>query len=60
MKIIVVGAEGDTGKASREELGTRYNTVKVGRAGSDVLGDMSDRVFVDEMYLKNLSTAALS
>lgn len=52
MRIIVVGAEGDIGKAACEELGSRHDIIKAGRSRGDVLVDMADRASVDAMYAK--------
>jgi NAD(P)-dependent dehydrogenase (short-subunit alcohol dehydrogenase family) len=50
MRIIVVGAEGDIGKAACAELGTRHEIIKVGRSSGDIHVDMADRASVDSMY----------
>ncbi|MEO9901918.1 short chain dehydrogenase [Nisaea sp.] len=50
MKIIVVGAAGDIGKAVCEELGRRHDLVRVGRSCGDIRVDISDRASIDEMY----------
>lgn len=52
MKIIVVGAAGDIGKAACEELGTRHDLIRVGRSSGDIRIDMSDRASIDEMYAR--------
>jgi NAD(P)-dependent dehydrogenase (short-subunit alcohol dehydrogenase family) len=52
MKIIVVGAKGDIGKAVCDELGSRHEIIKAGRSGGDVKVDMADRASVDAMYAR--------
>lgn len=52
MKIIVVGAEGDIGRAVCAELEARHEIIKTGRSRGDVLVDMTDRASVDAMYEK--------
>ncbi|MFT6025721.1 MAG: NAD(P)-dependent dehydrogenase (short-subunit alcohol dehydrogenase family) [Ascidiaceihabitans sp.] len=52
MKIIVIGAEGDIGKAACAELSKRHEVIKVGRSSGDIQTDMSDRSSVDAMYQK--------
>ncbi len=52
MKIIVVGAEGDIGKAVCDALGARHDIVRAGRTRGDVSVDMADRLSVDAMYAK--------
>jgi len=52
MKIIVIGAEGDIGKAACKELETRHDLIKAGRSSGDILVDMSDRSSVENMYTK--------
>ncbi|TCM51016.1 NAD(P)-dependent dehydrogenase (short-subunit alcohol dehydrogenase family) [Rhizobium sp. PP-F2F-G48] len=50
MRIIVVGAEGDIGKAACEELRGRHEIIKAGRSSGDIRVDMADRASVDAMY----------
>lgn len=50
MRILIVGADGDIGKAACEELGARHDIIKAGRTTGDVLVDMTDRASVDKMY----------
>ena len=50
MKIIVVGAEGDIGKAACTELASRHQIIKVGRSSGDVHADIADRASIDAMY----------
>ncbi len=52
MKIIVVGAEGDIGKAVCEELGARHDIVTAGRSSGEVRVDMADRTSVEAMYAR--------
>jgi len=50
MKIIIVGASGDIGKAACDELGKRHELIRVGRSSGDIRVDMSDRASIDAMY----------
>lgn len=50
MKIIVVGASGDIGKAACDELGRRHDLIRVGRSSGDIQVDMSDPASIDRMY----------
>ena len=50
MKIIIVGASGDIGKAACQELGARHNLIRVGRSSGDIQADISDRASIDAMY----------
>jgi len=52
MRIIIVGAEGDIGRAASEELGKRHDIIRAGRTRGDVLVDMAERASVDAMYDK--------
>ncbi|MDT3380774.1 short chain dehydrogenase [Labrys portucalensis] len=52
MRIIVVGAEGDIGKAACKELGSRHEIIRAGRSSGDVRVDMADRASVEAMYAK--------
>ncbi|KJZ20623.1 short chain dehydrogenase [Loktanella sp. S4079] len=52
MKIIIVGAAGDIGKAACDALGTRHDLIRVGRTSGDIHVDMSDRSSVDAMYTR--------
>ncbi|WP_390911077.1 short chain dehydrogenase [Pseudosulfitobacter sp. SM2401] len=52
MKIIVVGAQGDIGKAACNELGARHDLIRVGRSSGDIQLDISDRQSVDDMYAR--------
>jgi NAD(P)-dependent dehydrogenase (short-subunit alcohol dehydrogenase family) len=52
MRIIVVGAEGDIGKAVCNELGFRHEIIKAGRSSGDFRVDIADRVSVEAMYAK--------
>lgn len=50
MKVVVVGANGDMGKAVCEELAARHEVIRAGRSSGDVIVDMSDPASVAEMY----------
>ena len=50
MKVIVIGAEGDIGRAVCAELSARHDVTKVGRSSGDVLADISDRASIEAMY----------
>ena len=50
MKIIIVGASGDIGRAACDELGKRHELIRVGRSSGDIRVDMSDRASIDAMY----------
>ena len=50
MKIILVGASGNIGKAAYAELSPRHEIILVGRNSGDVKVDMSDRASVVSMY----------
>ena len=50
MRIIIVGAEGDVGKAACKELGARHDIIKAGRSSGDVQIDLADRASVEAMY----------
>lgn len=52
MKIIIVGASGDIGRAVCDELGERHDLVRVGRTSGDIQVDLSDRGSVDALYKK--------
>ncbi|MER9024600.1 short chain dehydrogenase [Mesorhizobium sp. M0815] len=52
MRIIVVGAEGDIGKAVCDELGSRHAIIKASRSSGDFQVDMADRASLDAMYAK--------
>ena len=52
MKIILIGASGDIGKAALAELGSRHEVIKVGRSSGDLLADISDRQSIVDMYEK--------
>ena len=52
MKIIVVGAAGDIGKAACDELGHRHDLVRVGRTSGDYKLDVSDIAAVGDFYQK--------
>ncbi|MEO0362912.1 MAG: short chain dehydrogenase [Pseudomonadota bacterium] len=52
MRIIVVGAAGDIGRAVCEELGARHDIVAVGRTSGDHLVDAADIDAVKALYQK--------
>lgn len=52
MKIILIGASGDIGKAALAELSPRHDIIEVGRSGGDVQADISNRQSLVEMYRK--------
>ncbi len=51
MRIIVVGAEGDIGRAACAALG-RHDIIRAGRSRGDVIVDMADRASVEAMYAR--------
>lgn len=52
MKIILIGASGDVGKAALAELAPRHEVIKVGRSKGDLQVDISDRQSIVAMYEK--------
>lgn len=52
MRIIIVGAEGDIGRAACDELGQRHEIITAGRSGGDIRVDLSDRTSIEAMYAK--------
>ena len=50
MRIVVIGAGGDVGRAACAELGQRHDLVKVGRSGGDLRADIADRASLAAMY----------
>lgn len=50
MKIILVGASGDVGKAAFAELSQRHDVIRVGRNTGEVRVDISDRSSIEAMY----------
>ena len=52
MKIIVVGAEGDVGRAICAELSPRHDIIRVGRKSGDIHADIADRASIEAMYAK--------
>lgn len=50
MRVIVIGAEGDVGRAICAELGPRHELIRVGRKSGDLQADMSDPASVAAMY----------
>lgn len=52
MRIIVIGAEGDVGRAVCAELSSRHDIIKAGRNSGDVQVDIADRQSIEAMYRK--------
>lgn len=52
MKIILIGASGDIGKAAHAELSPRHEVISVGRNSGDIQADLSDRKSIALMYKK--------
>ncbi|MBZ9737365.1 short chain dehydrogenase [Mesorhizobium sp. CA18] len=52
MRIVVVGAEGDIGKAVCAELGSRHEIIRAGRTSGDIRVDMANRASVGAMYAR--------
>lgn len=52
MRIILVGAGGDIGRAVCDQLGQRHEVIAVGRSRGDLRVDMADRASVEAMYDK--------
>ena len=52
MKIIVIGAGGDIGRALCAELSPRHEIIKVGRNSGDIHADIADRASLEAMYQK--------
>ncbi len=50
MKIILVGASGDVGRAAFAELSQRHDIIRVGRNSGDVRADISDLGSIEAMY----------
>ena len=50
MKIVLVGALGDVGRAAFDALSKRHDVVPVGRKACDVRVDISDRGSIEAMY----------
>lgn len=50
MKVLLVGAEGDIGRAICAELADRHEIIKVGRSSGDIRADMVDRASIEAMY----------
>lgn len=59
MKIILVGAEGDIGRAAFAALGARHDVIKVGRTRGDIRVDMADPASVAALYAKTGPVDAL-
>ena len=52
MKIIVIGATGDIGRAACDELSNRHEVIRVGRKSGELFADISDRTSIKAMYEK--------
>ena len=50
MKVIVIGAEGDIGRAACAELSSRHDIIKVGRSSGDIRADIADRASIEAMF----------
>lgn len=50
MRVIIVGAEGDIGRAACNELSARHDIIRLGRSRGDYQVDMADRTSVEDMY----------
>lgn len=50
MRIIVIGATGDIGRAVCAELSPRHKIIMVGRSSGDILADIGDRASIEAMY----------
>ena len=50
MKIILVGASGDIGRAAYAELSGRHDVITVGHTSGDIQIDLADRASIDTMY----------
>lgn len=52
MKIVVIGAGGDVGRAVADELGGKHEIIRVGRTKGDHQVDITSDVSVDELFKK--------
>lgn len=52
MKIVVIGAHGDIGRAACAELADRHQVITAGRNAGDIRVDITKRASIDEMYRK--------
>ncbi|MDP3340990.1 short chain dehydrogenase [Frigidibacter sp.] len=52
MRIILVGAAGDIGRAAHEALAKRHEIIAVGRSSGDIRVDIADMAAVRDMYLR--------
>jgi len=50
MKIILIGASGDIGKAALSELSPRHEIITVGRNSGEIQADLTDRDSIVSMY----------
>ncbi|MEM9044734.1 MAG: short chain dehydrogenase [Pseudomonadota bacterium] len=59
MKIIVIGAAGDVGRAVCAELGARHEIITVGRSSGDIRADVTDFAAVQNLFQKTSAFDAL-
>ncbi|MEO0677817.1 MAG: short chain dehydrogenase [Pseudomonadota bacterium] len=52
MRIVLIGASGDIGRAAHRELAQRHEIVSVGRSSGDVRVEMSDIAAVTALYTR--------
>lgn len=52
MKIVVIGATGDVGRAVADELGSNHEVIRVGRTQGDQQVDITNDASVDELFRK--------
>ncbi|MEQ9490596.1 MAG: short chain dehydrogenase [Alphaproteobacteria bacterium] len=52
MKIILIGAEGDIGRAVYAALSPHHEIIRVGRSSGDIHADLADRASIEAMYKK--------
>lgn len=50
MRILIIGATGDIGRAVCAELSPRHEIIKVGRSSGDIHADIADRASIEAMY----------
>ncbi|MCV6586976.1 MAG: short chain dehydrogenase [Marinibacterium sp.] len=50
MRILIIGAAGDIGRAACAELAPRHDILRAGRSGGDIRVDMADRASIAAMY----------
>ncbi|MEM1275696.1 MAG: short chain dehydrogenase [Pseudomonadota bacterium] len=59
MKVIVIGAAGDVGRAVCAELGARHEVITVGRSSGDIRADVTDFASVQDLFRKTGAFDAL-